>query len=48
MGSEQQAKDLLSLIDKSVEELDVLDGRLTNYDDCLKVRVIWLGLQAIV
>ncbi|XP_066926565.1 exocyst complex component 1-like isoform X2 [Clytia hemisphaerica] len=36
MGSEQQARDLLSLIDKSVEELDVLDNRLTSYDDCLK------------
>lgn len=38
MGSEQQAKDLLSLIDKSVDELDVLDNRLTKYDECLKVR----------
>lgn len=37
MGSEQQAKDLLSLIDKSVEDLDVLDNRLTKYDECLKV-----------
>jgi len=36
MGSEQQAKDLLSLIDKSVEELNVLDDRLCSYDDSLK------------
>ncbi|XP_057312969.1 exocyst complex component 1-like isoform X2 [Hydractinia symbiolongicarpus] len=36
MGSEQQAKDLLSLIDKSVEELNQLDDRLTFYDDCLQ------------
>ena len=40
MGSEQQAKDLLSLIDKSVEELNQLDDRLTYYDECLQVNVL--------
>lgn len=37
MGSEQQAKDLLGLIDDSVEKLAVLDKRLTNYDEYLQV-----------
>ena len=37
MGSEQQAKDLLALIDKSAQEIDVLDTRLKHYDSCLKV-----------
>ena len=37
MGSEQQAADLLSLIDKSVDELNQLDDRLTYYDSCLQV-----------
>lgn len=40
MGSEQQAKDLLALIDKSAQEIDVLDTRLKHYDSCLKVRYL--------
>ncbi|XP_012556350.1 exocyst complex component 1 isoform X1 [Hydra vulgaris] len=36
MGSEQQAKDLLSLIDKSADELNILDKRLQLYDHCLQ------------
>lgn len=35
MGSEQQAKDLLGLLDRSCEQLGVLDDRLTQYDDVL-------------
>ena len=45
MGSEQQAKDLLALIDKSIDELDVMDNRLTLYDDQLKVNTIFSDLQ---
>ena len=37
MGSENQAKNLLALIDRGLDELDVLDKRLSNYDEMLLV-----------
>eukprot|EP00112_Aurelia_sp_Birch-Aquarium-sp1_P011123 Seg2346.6 transcript_id=Seg2346.6/GoldUCD/mRNA.D3Y31 product="Exocyst complex component 1" protein_id=Seg2346.6/GoldUCD/D3Y31 len=35
MGSENQAKNLLALIDRGLDELDLLDKRLSNYDEML-------------
>ena len=37
MGSEKQAQDLLSLIDRGLNELDLLDERLGRYDEMLLV-----------
>ena len=37
MGSENQAKNLLALIDRGLDELDILDKRLSNYDEMLLV-----------
>ena len=37
MGSEKQAQNMLTLIDRSLNELDVLDKRLGRYDELLIV-----------
>ncbi len=37
MGSQEQAKALLTLIDRGLEEVNLLDTRLANYDELLQV-----------
>ena len=41
MGSEKQAKDLLTLIDRGLNEIDMLDVRLASYDEMLQVGVFF-------
>ena len=42
MGSEKQAQSLASLIDRGLDELDLLDERLSRYDEMLLVSKILL------